>query len=182
MQELIHKLLVRIGEDPTREGLVKTPERVAEVWKFLSSGYSMKLEEVVNDAIFEAPDHHMVIVKDIEFFSLCEHHLLPFYGRCHIGYIPTRKVVGVSKLARVTDMFARRLQLQERLTSQIAAALQEVLEPDGVGVVMEAKHLCMMMRGVEKQNSSMVTSAVLGSFRTRPSTRAEFLNLVGRPG
>lgn len=178
MEELIKELLVKIGENPDREGLVKTPHRVSEAWKFLTRGYHQKVEDVVNDALFEADASHMIIVKDIEIYSLCEHHLLPFYGKCHIGYIPRGKVLGVSKLARLADMFARRLQIQERLTNQIADTLMEVLEPDGVGVVVEARHLCMMMRGVEKQNSSMVTSAMQGSFRAQAKTREEFLQLI----
>jgi GTP cyclohydrolase I len=180
MQEIITELLKKIGEDPEREGLQRTPERVDKAWKFMTQGYEQKVEDVVNDAIFEVDANHMIIVKDIEVYSLCEHHLLPFFGKIHIGYIPNGKVLGVSKLARITDLFARRLQIQERLTNQIAETLMEVLEPDGVGVVMEAKHLCMMMRGVEKQNSSMVTSAMEGSFRDSAKTREEFLRLVSK--
>ena len=181
MEHLVKQMLEQIGEDPAREGLIKTPHRVAEAWKFLTRGYTQNVDEIINGAIFEAESHHMVIVKDIEIYSMCEHHLLPFFGRCHIGYIPSGKVIGVSKLARLADMFARRLQIQERLTQQIADALMTHLKPIGVGVVIEAQHLCMMMRGVEKQNSTMITSAVLGAFREHPPTRTEFLNLLERP-
>ncbi len=180
IQDLIRQLLIELGEDPNREGLVKTPHRVAEAWEFLARGYGMDAEKVIKGALFESDSNHMVIVKDIEIYSLCEHHMLPFYGRCHIGYIPRGKVVGVSKLARVADIYARRLQIQERLTHQIARILMDHLHPEGVGVVVEAKHLCMMMRGVEKQNSSMVTSAMLGSFHNSVATREEFLTLIGR--
>jgi GTP cyclohydrolase IA len=178
MEELIRKLLIAIGENPDRQGLVKTPGRVAEAWRFLTRGYTQDVREVLNDAIFDEDANHMIIVKDIEIYSLCEHHMLPFFGRCHIGYIPNGKVLGVSKLARIADVFARRLQLQERLTNQIAETLMQAIQPEGVGVVIQAKHLCMMMRGVEKQNSNMVTSAMLGSFRDSISTRTEFLQLV----
>lgn len=178
MQDLIKNLLEHIGEDPEREGLVKTPERVAKAWDFLTKGYHESLDDVVNEALFESDSRDMVIVKDIEVYSLCEHHLLPFFGRCHIGYIPNGKVLGVSKLARIADHFGRRLQIQEQLTHQIAKTVMEVLEPEGVGVIMEAKHLCMMMRGVEKQNSNMVTSSMQGQFRTSLATREEFLRLV----
>ena len=179
MEELVKQWLLAIGEDPQREGLLKTPERVAETWKFLTRGYSMNIEETLGTAVFEVEANHMIIVKDIEIFSLCEHHMLPFFGRCHIGYIPKGKVLGVSKLARLADAFAHRLQLQERLTNQIARTLMNNLNPEGVGVVIEARHLCMMMRGVEKQNSSMVTSAMLGSFHDSIATRNEFLTLIG---
>jgi GTP cyclohydrolase I len=178
MKHLITELLKAIGEDPNREGLVKTPERVEKAWQFLAQGYHKSVDEVINGAIFEVEANHMIIVKDIEIYSLCEHHLLPFFGRCHIGYIPKGKVLGVSKLGRLADLFARRLQIQERLTNQIAQTIMEVLEPDGVGVVIEAQHLCMMMRGVEKQNSRMVTSAMQGSFRRDNRTREEFLQLI----
>jgi GTP cyclohydrolase I len=178
MEHLITELLKHIGEDPAREGLVKTPERVAKAWGFLTQGYQKSVQDVINGAIFEVEANHMIIVKDIEVYSLCEHHLLPFFGKCHIGYIPKGKVLGVSKLARLADLFARRLQIQERLTNQIAQTVMDVLEPDGVGVVMEAQHLCMMMRGVEKQNSKMVTSAMQGSFRRDVRTREEFLQLI----
>jgi GTP cyclohydrolase I len=174
---LVHQLLTEIGEDPAREGLADTPQRVAKALEFLTSGYRANTAEVINGALFTQTTSSMVVVKDIEVYSMCEHHLLPFYGRCHIGYIPNGKIIGVSKLARIADVFARRLQVQERLTNQIAKALMEHLKPAGVGVVIEAKHLCMMMRGVEKQNSVMVTSAVMGSFHELP-TRTEFLKLI----
>lgn len=179
MEELIRKLLVELGEDPAREGLQRTPARVAEAFQFLTRGYTQDVAAELNSAIFTVEANHMIIVKDIEIYSLCEHHMLPFFGRCHIGYIPRGKVFGVSKLARVADIFSRRLQLQERLTNQIARTIMDTLAPEGVGVVMECRHLCMMMRGVEKQNSSMVTSAMLGSFHDSIATRQEFLNLVG---
>ena len=182
MNDLVTQWLKAIGEDPSRQGLVKTPERVAEAWKFMTRGYHQDVKEVINGALFDAESQDMIIVKDIEIYSMCEHHMLPFFGRCHIGYIPTDKVLGVSKLARLADMFARRLQLQERLTNQIAEALMEHLNPEGVGVVVEAQHLCMMMRGVEKQNSFMITSAVQGSFRKDLSTRTEFLKLLEHRG
>lgn len=178
---LVRELLIEIGEDPEREGLLKTPLRAAESWKFLTKGYREDKEEIVNQAMFETEANNMVIVRDIEVYSLCEHHMLPFFGRAHIGYIPKKKVLGVSKLARLTDCFARRLQIQERLTSQVAHSIMEAVDAEGVGVVMECQHLCMMMRGVEKQNSIMTTSSVLGSFHESAATRAEFLNLIGRP-
>lgn len=181
IEPLIRQLLEALGEDADREGLIKTPQRVAKAWRFLTRGYFQTVEEVVNGALFEAHSRHMIIVKDIEIYSLCEHHLLPFFGRCHIGYIPRDKVIGVSKLARVADMFARRLQIQERLTQQIADAIMDVVNPLGVGVVVEAQHLCMMMRGVEKQNSYMITSAVLGCFQDSLPTRTEFFKLIDRP-
>lgn len=179
MKELVTQWLKAIGEDPNREGLRRTPERVEDAWQFLTRGYKQDINEVINGAIFEVEANHMVIVKDIEIYSLCEHHMLPFFGRCHIGYIPKGKVFGVSKLARVADVFARRLQLQERLTNQIARVIMDTLKPEGVGVVVEARHLCMMMRGVEKQNSCMITSAMLGSFHDSIATRTEFLTLIG---
>ena len=179
---LVRELLLEIGEDPQREGLVKTPQRVAAAMSFLTSGYRTELSEVINEAIFTQTTNSMVIVKNIEVYSLCEHHLLPFFGRCHIGYIPTGKVFGVSKLARLADMYARRLQLQERLTEQISEAVMETVGAAGVGVMIEAQHLCMMMRGVEKQNSVMVTSSVLGAFRESQATREEFLALIGQRG
>lgn len=179
MEAAVTEILRQIGEDPSREGLVDTPSRVAKAYKFLTQGYGKSVEDVINGAIFHEASNHMIIVKDIELYSLCEHHMLPFFGRCHIGYIPNGRVLGVSKLARITDMFARRLQVQERLTHQIAQTIMEVLTPEGVGVVMEAKHLCMMMRGVEKQNSNMVTSAMVGSFHESLATREEFLQLLG---
>jgi GTP cyclohydrolase I len=178
--ELIHQLLINVGEDPEREGLRKTPERVAKSYDFLLSGYRINPDDVVGDAIFHEECNHMIIVRDIEVYSLCEHHMLPFYGRCHIGYIPRGKVFGVSKLARLVDCFARRLQIQERLTQQIASYIKEKVDAEGVGVVMECHHLCMMMRGVEKQNSCMVTSSMLGSFRRSVATRTEFLQLIDR--
>jgi len=180
MNELYKDLLSRIGENPDREGLLDTPDRAAKAMEFLTRGYRQKLEDVINDAVFTVDDNHMIIVKDIELYSLCEHHMLPFFGKCHIGYIPEGKVLGVSKLARIVDLFARRLQIQERLTNQVASSLMETIAPEGVGVVIEAQHLCMMMRGVEKQNSCMVTSAMLGSFRREQSTRNEFLKLIGK--
>ena len=179
MEELVKQWLKAIGEDPDRQGLQKTPERVADAWKFLTRGYTQDVNEVINSAVFDVEANHMIIVKDIEIYSMCEHHMLPFFGRCHIGYIPKGKVYGVSKLARLADIFARRLQLQERLTNQIARVIMDSLNPEGVGVVIEARHLCMMMRGVEKQNSSMVTSAMLGSFHDSIATRNEFLTLIG---
>lgn len=178
MNNLYTQLLTKIGEDPQREGLVDTPDRAAKAMEFLTQGYHQKLEDVINDAIFTVENNHMVIVKNIELYSLCEHHVLPFFGKCHIGYIPEGKVLGVSKLARIVDLFARRLQIQERLTNQVANSIMQTIAPEGVGVVIEAQHLCMMMRGVEKQNSCMVTSAMLGSFRDEPSTRNEFLQLI----
>jgi len=178
MKDLFYKLLQEIGEDPEREGLKDTPKRAEESYKFLTRGYHQDIDEVLNNAFFEAEDSHMIIVKDIELYSLCEHHMLPFIGKCHIGYIPREKVIGVSKLARVVDMFARRLQIQERLTNQIANVLMEKVGAQGVGVVIEAQHLCMMMRGVEKQNSKMITSAMHGSFRSQMATRTEFLQLI----
>ncbi|MGE5640265.1 MAG: GTP cyclohydrolase I FolE [Clostridia bacterium] len=177
---LVRQLLLELGEDPDREGLLKTPERVAKALAFLTHGYRTKLGAVINQALFTQATSSMVIVKDIEVYSLCEHHMLPFFGRCHIGYIPDGKVFGVSKLARLVDLYARRLQLQERLTEQISRVVMEEVGARGVGVMIEARHLCMMMRGVEKQNSTMVTSSVLGVFREHLATREEFLNLVGR--
>ena len=180
MNELYNDLLSRIGEDPAREGLLDTPDRAAKAMDFLTQGYRQKLEDIINNAVFTVDDNHMIIVKDIELYSLCEHHMLPFFGKCHIGYIPEGKVLGVSKLARIVDLFARRLQIQERLTNQVASSIMDTVAPEGVGVVIEAQHLCMMMRGVEKQNSCMVTSAMLGSFRQDQSTRNEFLKLIGK--
>ncbi len=180
MEKLFKQLLVEVGEDPSREGLVDTPKRAAKAMSFLTSGYEMTLEEVTNNAIFETENDDMVIVKDIELYSMCEHHLLPFIGKCHVGYLPKGKVIGLSKIARIVDLYARRFQIQENLTKQIAEAVQEATGAVGVAVVIEAKHLCMMMRGVEKQNSVMSTSVMLGYFRDGSSTRAEFLTLIAR--
>ncbi len=170
-------LLTAIGENPGREGLVRTPGRFLKAFRFLTAGYQKSVDEVVNGALFDATHSDMVIVRRIEFYSLCEHHLVPFFGQCHVGYIPKKKIIGLSKMARIVDVFARRLQVQERLTNEIATTLMDILKPEGVGVVMEAQHMCMMMRGVEKQNSSTQTSSVLGEFRN-PSTRQEFFNLL----
>jgi GTP cyclohydrolase I len=178
MQNEIRKILIEMGEDPDRQGLKHTPARAEKSFQFLTQGYKENIKKIINNAIFEEECNDMVIVKDIEFYSMCEHHMLPFYGKCHIGYIPDGKIFGVSKLARIVDCFARRLQLQERLTSQIANTILESVKPEGVGVVMEAQHMCMRMRGVQKQESLMVTSAMLGSFRKEQSTRMEFLNLI----
>ena len=172
------ELLELIGEDPQREGLVKTPNRVARSWEFFSQGYRANLGDIINDAIFHEDCSEMVVVRDIEFFSMCEHHMIPFFGRAHVGYLPNQKVIGLSKIPRIVDMFARRLQLQERLTSQIANTLEEVLDPVGVAVVMEGRHLCMQMRGVEKQISFASTSAMLGQFRKSAETRSEFLSII----
>lgn len=180
MEKLFKELLVKIGEDPKREGLLKTPERVANAWRFLTKGYDENPRDILNGAIFEEKYDEMVIVKDIELYSMCEHHLLPFYGKCHIAYIPKGKIVGLSKIARMVEIFARRIQVQERLTCQIAETLMDALQPAGVACVVEAVHLCMVMRGVEKQNSIAVTSSMLGSFRTDDKTRSEFLNLIGK--
>jgi len=182
LEALVRELLLEIGEDPEREGLVRTPVRVAEALRFLTSGYRTDAKKVINDAIFTQSTNSMVIVKNIELYSLCEHHILPFFGRCHIGYIPSGRVFGVSKLARMVDMYARRLQLQERLTEQISQEVMHSIDAIGVGVMIEAQHLCMMMRGVEKQNSVMVTSSVLGTFRDSAATREEFLALIGSRG
>ena len=178
MQNEIRNILAFIGEDPTREGLLKTPERVEKSLKFLTRGYGQTLEEIVNGALFEAESDDMVIVRDIEFFSMCDHHMLPFFGKCHVGYIPKKKIIGVSKIARIVEMFSRRLQVQERLTKEISHAVSDILDAEGVGVVMEAQHLCMKMRGVEKQNSIMTTSSMLGSFRRELATRNEFTRLI----
>ncbi len=181
-QELYRELLLRIGEDPARDGLIDTPERVEKSMAFLTRGYAMDATAVIQDALFDVDYDEMVIVKDIEFFSLCEHHLLPFFGKAHIAYLPNGKVIGLSKIPRVVDVFARRLQVQERLTTEIADAISEAIHPQGVAVIMEAQHLCMMMRGVEKQHSATVTSAMRGVFKTQLQTRNEFLSLVRRPG
>ena len=178
IDKLIEQLLKELGEDPKREGLDKTPERVEKALRYLTSGYEQNVKEVLNDATFVEDYDEMVIVKDIDFFSLCEHHLMPFFGKAHIAYMPRKKIVGLSKIPRLVEMFSRRLQVQERLTTQIASTLNEALRPRGVAVVMEAIHLCMLMRGVEKQNSKAVTSAMLGAFRDRPETRAEFMELI----
>lgn len=180
VQELVRQLLVELGENPDREGLQKTPERVAKAYEFLTRGYRQNLEEVVNGAVFESEANNMIIVRDIEVYSLCEHHMLPFFGRCHVGYIANRHVLGVSKIARIVDFYARRLQIQERLTAEVARAVLDTAQAEGVGVVMECRHLCMMMRGVEKQGTIMTTSSVLGSFHDEQPTREEFLHLIGR--
>jgi GTP cyclohydrolase I len=184
MKDLVKKLLHELGEDPDREGLIKTPERVEKALKFMTQGYGRDVHDVLNGALYPVEYDEMVLVRDIDFFSLCEHHLLPFFGKCHIGYVPQKKVVGLSKIPRLVEVYARRLQIQEKLTTDIARTLDEVLKPKGVGVVMEAQHLCMIMRGVEKQNTIVTTSALLGKFRTDPKTRTEFLGLInhGRGG
>ncbi len=178
MKDLITRLLVELGEDPNREGLLRTPIRVEKALRFLTSGYDANVDAVLNDALFTVDYSEMVIVKDIDFYSLCEHHLLPFFGKCHIAYIPSTRVIGLSKIPRLVDVFSRRLQIQERLTNQIADTIREKISPVGVAVVMEATHLCMSMRGVEKQNSFAVTSAMLGAFRSNARTRIEFLELI----
>jgi GTP cyclohydrolase IA len=178
--DLVRKMIAKLGEDPDREGLRKTPERFEKALRFLTSGYQENVEQLLNGATFSVAYDEMVIVKDIEFFSLCEHHLLPFFGKVHIAYLPSKRVIGLSKLARLVNMFARRMQIQERMTSQIAQAIEEKINPQGVGVIVEARHLCMQMRGVEKQHSKAVTSAMLGAFRHNKQTRDEFLALVRR--
>src|SRR3954468_16803513 len=178
MQELVHQLLAELGEDPEREGLLNTPKRVEKALKFLTSGYDADIDQVLNNALFTVEYSEMVIVKDIDFYSLCEHHLLPFFGKCHVAYLPSDKVIGLSKIPRLVDVFNRRLQVQERLTSQIAETIREKIAPLGVAVVVEATHLCMSMRGVEKQNSFAITSSMLGTFRSDARTRMEFLELL----
>ena len=177
--DLTNKLLEEIGEDPKREGLIKTPLRVAKAWKFFSNGYSQNLDDIINNAIFNEYIKDMVVVRDVEFFSLCEHHLLPIIGKAHLAYIPDGKVIGLSKIPRIIDMFSRRLQVQERLTRQISETVKDVLEPVGVAVIMEGQHMCMQMRGVEKQSSLATTSSMLGKFRESDRTRAEFLSIIG---
>ena len=181
LRDLIRRQIELLGEDPERQGLVRTPERVARSLRWLLQGYETEISDVVGDGIFEEAHDEMVLVKDIEIYSLCEHHMLPFYGKAHIAYIPNGKLLGLSKIPRILDIYARRLQLQERLTDQVACAIQSVLQPRGVGVVIEAYHLCMMMRGVQKQNSKTITSSVLGIFRDDPRTREEFLRLIASP-
>jgi GTP cyclohydrolase I len=181
MQETIRRLLEELGEDPDREGLIDTPARVERALRFLTSGYRTDVDNVINEALFSVDYNEMVIVRDIDFYSLCEHHLLPFFGKCHVAYLPQGKVIGLSKIPRVVDVFSRRLQIQERLTQQIANVIREKINPLGVAVVVEATHLCMAMRGVEKQNSYAVTSAMLGAFRNDARTRSEFLELIRRP-
>ena len=176
--DLVRKMIALVGEDPNREGLRKTPERYEKALKFLTSGYNQSVESVLNGATFSVHYDEMVVVKDIEFFSLCEHHLLPFFGKAHVAYLPSKRVLGLSKIARLVNMFARRLQIQERMTQQIAQSIEEKISPEGVGVIIEARHLCMQMRGVEKQHGQAVTSAMLGSFRHNKQTRDEFLSLV----
>ena len=180
IEEITKQLLEEIGEDPNREGLIKTPNRVSKAWEFFSKGYKENLDIIINGAIFEEDARDMVIVRDIEFFSLCEHHLIPFFGKAHVGYIPNGKVIGLSKIPRIIDMFSRRLQVQERLTHQIADAINGVLNPKGVSVVMEGRHMCMQMRGVEKQNSFTSTSAMSGQFKKSAQTRSEFLSIISR--
>ncbi len=182
VQDLYREMIRRVGEDPMRDGLLRTPERMEKSMAFLTHGYRQTVPEVLHEALFDVDYDEMVIVKDIEFYSLCEHHLLPFYGKAHIAYVPRGKVIGLSKIARVVDVFARRLQVQERLTRQISDAIEDTIKPQGVGVILEAQHLCMMMRGVEKQHSHTVTSAMLGVFKTQQQTRNEFLSLVRRSG
>ena len=179
-KDLYENLIANAGEDTTRDGLLKTPERAAKAFKFLTQGYQQSLEEIVNDAIFDSDNDEMVIVKDIELYSMCEHHLLPFVGKAHVAYLPQGKVIGLSKIARITDMYARRLQIQEQMTKQIADAIMKVTNAAGVGVVIEAQHFCMMMRGVQKQNSSTISSMMLGSFRDNHRTRHEFLQLISK--
>jgi len=178
LESLYTQILENIGEDPTRQGLLKTPQRASNALEFMTSGYTQDLDEILNNAIFDETFDEMVIVKNIEFYSLCEHHILPFWGKCHVGYLPRKRIIGLSKIPRIVDMFARRLQVQERLTREIAEAIQTAIDPTGVGVVMEGQHMCMMARGVEKQTSSMATNAMRGTFRYDSSTRSEFLRSV----
>jgi GTP cyclohydrolase I len=180
LREAFLRFLVLIGEDPSREGLLKTPERAENAFRFLTKGYHQDVDQVLNGALFPIKYDEMVIVKDIDFYSLCEHHLLPFFGKCHVAYLPDKKIIGLSKMPKLVEVFSRRLQVQERLTCQIAETIQEKIKPQGVAVVMEAQHLCMMMRGVEKQNATAITSSMLGVFRTRRETREEFLSLIHR--
>jgi GTP cyclohydrolase IA len=182
MQELVRNLLLHLGEDPDREGLVNTPKRVERSLRYLTSGYGADIDDVLNGALFTVDYSEMVIVKDIDFYSLCEHHLLPFFGKCHVAYLPRTKVIGLSKLPRIVDAFSRRLQVQERLTNEIAETIRDAIDPLGVAVVMQGTHLCMAMRGVEKQNSYAITSAMLGTFREDARTRSEFLTLIGQRG
>ena len=178
MEKLIREMLVELGEDPEREGLLKTPERVARAWGDITAGYDQKPGEMVRSALFEAEGKEMIVINDIDFFSVCEHHMLPFFGKAHVAYIPGKKIVGLSKIARVVEAYARRMQVQDRMTAQIATCLMDNLEPLGVAVVLKAQHLCMMMRGIQKQNSHAVTSEMLGCFKNDPKTRAEFLTLI----
>ena len=178
IKKLTRSLLEEIGENPKREGLIKTPSRVAKAWDFFSQGYNVNIPDIINDAIFEEDCSEMVVVRDIEFFSMCEHNMIPFFGRCHVGYLPNRRIIGLSKIPRIVDTFSQRLQVQERLTSQIAETLMDILTPIGVGVVMEGRHLCMQMRGVQKQNSFATTSSMVGQFRDSAETRNEFLSII----
>ena len=178
LKKLTRSLLEEIGENPKREGLIKTPSRVAKAWDFFSQGYDANVQDIVNGAIFEEDCSEMVVVRDIEFFSMCEHHMIPFFGRCHVGYLPNKRIIGLSKIPRIVDVFSQRLQIQERLTSQIAETLMDILNPIGVGVIMEGRHLCMQMRGVQKQNSFASTSSMMGQFRDSAETRNEFLSII----
>ena len=179
IENLTKQLIEEIGEDPSREGLLKTPSRVSKAWSFFSGGYNQDLDKIINNAVFNEDATDMVVVRDVEFFSLCEHHLIPFFGRAHVAYLPNGKVIGLSKIPRIIDMFSRRLQVQERLTRQIAETVKEILDPIGVAVIMEGQHMCMLMRGVEKQNSLTTTSSMLGKFRESDRTRSEFLSIIG---
>ena len=179
IENLTKQLIEEIGEDPSREGLLKTPSRVSKAWSFFSGGYNQDLDKIINNAVFNEDATDMVVIRDVEFFSLCEHHLIPFFGRAHVAYLPNGKVIGLSKIPRIIDMFSRRLQVQERLTRQIAETVKEILDPIGVAVIMEGQHMCMQMRGVEKQNSLTTTSSMLGKFRESDRTRSEFLSIIG---